>query len=486
MNKNDIWMKYEKNKVIKSNFYLRIYDSINKSNGKNVIIKEYNKRYIDKKMFESIEKFYKLINSITILETKVEKDYNYIVLEKGVFDLENYLNQRNQGLKETEEEVEKKRNLLKQSDPTEDIYSLLDFLKTPLEKFKQISKNMRKAFMDKNAKGSKFSYNLDTGQITFQGNGSDLDNIEKSEIYGQVAEVETKIISCAKNIMIKTIMHVNHLIKQVKNISKELNEINTVKNIDQDLGSKDDVKKCLDKFLEFQKNLNVISRYLKEVPEKNSKEANKNAFKFLELKKENNDFTYKIKKNDHNLEFITFLDREILPNWEEIRNNLSEGEEKTEFSQKLVSFKKSEKQVSKVLSENSSKIGRYLDETNHIGIILNDKQLKDLEYAFDWIFEVTQGFKKTKHKDIVCYFLNIAGDITTQIEKYRKHEAIIKKVCSEINTVMFVKDSVILPRMQEEDRNLLKEQSVLETLDEKIFQKSEEVLNKIKYILDIS
>ena len=130
--------------------------------------------------------------------------------------------------------------------------------------------------------------------------------------------------------MIKTIMHVNHLIKQVKNISKELNEINTVKNIDQDLGSKDDVKKCLDKFLEFQKNLNVISRYLKEVPEKNSKEANKNAFEFLEIKEENNNVTIKIKKNDHNLEFITFLDREILPNWEEIRNNLSEGEEKTE------------------------------------------------------------------------------------------------------------------------------------------------------------
>ena len=186
------------------------------------------------------------------------------------------------------------------------------------------------------------------------------------------------------------------------------------------------------------------------------------------------------------MEFITFLDREILPNWEEIRNNLSEGEEKTEFSQKLVSFKKSEKQVSKVLSENSIKIGSYLDETNHIGIILNDKQRKDLEYAFDWIFEVTQGFKKTKHKDIVCYFLNIAGDITTQIEKYRKHEAIIKKVCSEINTVMFVKDSVILPRMQEEDRNLLKEQSVLETLYKKIFQKSEKVLNNIKYILEIN
>ena len=94
----NVWVKYEKYKLIKSNFYLRIYDSINKSNGKNVIIKEYNKRYIDKKMFESIIYFYKLINSITILETKVEKDYNYIVLEKGVFDLENYLNQRNQGL----------------------------------------------------------------------------------------------------------------------------------------------------------------------------------------------------------------------------------------------------------------------------------------------------------------------------------------------------------------------------------------------------
>ena len=57
MNKNDIWMKYEKNKVIKSNFYLRIYDSINKSNGKNVIIKEYNKRYIDKKFLNQLKNF---------------------------------------------------------------------------------------------------------------------------------------------------------------------------------------------------------------------------------------------------------------------------------------------------------------------------------------------------------------------------------------------------------------------------------------------
>ena len=97
MIENDIWMKYEKNKVIKSNFYLRIYDSINKSNGEQVIIKEYNKLYVDIKKFESIEKFYKLINSITLLETIVEKDYIYIIVEKGVFDLERYLNQRNQG-----------------------------------------------------------------------------------------------------------------------------------------------------------------------------------------------------------------------------------------------------------------------------------------------------------------------------------------------------------------------------------------------------
>ena len=88
MIENEIWMKYEKNKVIKSNFYLRIYDSINKSNGEHVVIKEYNKHYIDIKKFESIEKFYKLINSITLLET---------IVEKGVFDLENYLKQRNQG-----------------------------------------------------------------------------------------------------------------------------------------------------------------------------------------------------------------------------------------------------------------------------------------------------------------------------------------------------------------------------------------------------
>ena len=71
MIENEIWMKYEKNKVIKSNFYLRIYDSINKSNGEHVVIKEHNKHYIKK--FESIEKFYKLINSITLLETIVEK-----------------------------------------------------------------------------------------------------------------------------------------------------------------------------------------------------------------------------------------------------------------------------------------------------------------------------------------------------------------------------------------------------------------------------
>ena len=71
MIENEIWMKYEKNKFIKSNFYLRIYDSINKSNGEYVVIKEYNKHYIKK--FESIEKFYKLINSITLLETIVKK-----------------------------------------------------------------------------------------------------------------------------------------------------------------------------------------------------------------------------------------------------------------------------------------------------------------------------------------------------------------------------------------------------------------------------
>ena len=73
MIENEIWMKYEKNKVIKSNFYLRIYDSINKSNREHVVIKEYNKHYIDIKKFESIEKFYKLINSITLLETIVKK-----------------------------------------------------------------------------------------------------------------------------------------------------------------------------------------------------------------------------------------------------------------------------------------------------------------------------------------------------------------------------------------------------------------------------
>ena len=93
----NVWVKYEKYKLIKSNFYLRIYDSINKSNGEQVIIKEYNKLYVDIKKFESIEKFYKLINSITLLDTIVEKDYIYIIVEKGVFDLERYLNQRNQG-----------------------------------------------------------------------------------------------------------------------------------------------------------------------------------------------------------------------------------------------------------------------------------------------------------------------------------------------------------------------------------------------------
>ena len=48
-----------------------MYDSINKSNREHVVIKEYNKHYIKK--FESIEKFYKLINSITLLETIVKK-----------------------------------------------------------------------------------------------------------------------------------------------------------------------------------------------------------------------------------------------------------------------------------------------------------------------------------------------------------------------------------------------------------------------------
>ena len=55
----------------------------------------------------------------------------------------------------------------------------------------------------------------------------------------------------------------------------------------------------------------------------------------------------------------------------------------------------------------------------------------------------------------------------------------------EINSVIYERCCIILPRMQEEDRNLLKEQSVLEIFYNKIFQKSEEVLNDIEYILKI-
>ena len=92
----NVWVKYEKYKLIKSNFYLRIYDSINKSNGEHVIIKEYDKNVFLYKQFE-FAKFYKLLNSITLLEIIEEKDYLYIIIEKGVFDLEKYLKPRNQG-----------------------------------------------------------------------------------------------------------------------------------------------------------------------------------------------------------------------------------------------------------------------------------------------------------------------------------------------------------------------------------------------------
>ena len=63
----NVWVKYEKYKLIKSNFYLRIYDSINKLNGEHVIIKEYDKNVFLYKQFE-FAKFYKLLNSITLLE----------------------------------------------------------------------------------------------------------------------------------------------------------------------------------------------------------------------------------------------------------------------------------------------------------------------------------------------------------------------------------------------------------------------------------
>ena len=63
----NVWVKYGKYCLIKSNFYLRIYDSINKLNGEHVIIKEYDKNVFLYKQFE-FAKFYKLLNSITLLE----------------------------------------------------------------------------------------------------------------------------------------------------------------------------------------------------------------------------------------------------------------------------------------------------------------------------------------------------------------------------------------------------------------------------------
>ena len=89
-----IWNKYEKAEIIKTNYYLRIYNAIKKSNKEEVIIKEYSKHLINQSIFNSIKQYYKFENSITLLEAIDEKKNYYLIVEKGFYNLENYLNKK--------------------------------------------------------------------------------------------------------------------------------------------------------------------------------------------------------------------------------------------------------------------------------------------------------------------------------------------------------------------------------------------------------
>ena len=95
MEKNNIWDKYEKQKLLGSLGYSRIFKSMNKLNRKKVLIKEYPKDII--KETKTNLRNYKLKTRIPVLEMIEGKDDFYIVIELGLTDLKKYLDERVEG-----------------------------------------------------------------------------------------------------------------------------------------------------------------------------------------------------------------------------------------------------------------------------------------------------------------------------------------------------------------------------------------------------
>ena len=90
MEKNNIWNKYEKQKLFEGHCCCRIFKSMNKLNRKKVLIKEYTKDFIKGTEILKNLRNYKLKTRIPVLEMIEGKDDFYIVIELGLTDLKKY------------------------------------------------------------------------------------------------------------------------------------------------------------------------------------------------------------------------------------------------------------------------------------------------------------------------------------------------------------------------------------------------------------
>ena len=101
MNDINIWEKYEKIQKIGISSFECIYKGKNKEKGNYVIIKEIEKKKLNKCYNISEEEFMNLINKenlISIIEIINSKDYYYIVMELCLINLEEYMKIRDKGL----------------------------------------------------------------------------------------------------------------------------------------------------------------------------------------------------------------------------------------------------------------------------------------------------------------------------------------------------------------------------------------------------
>ena len=106
MSNQDIWNKYTNEGIIGKGRYGTVYKAKEKSTNKKYAIKEINKIETSEQKFnEEIQNIKKLEseNSISIKEEKRTNDYYYIVLDYCLFNLQNYLELKNENL--TTEEI---------------------------------------------------------------------------------------------------------------------------------------------------------------------------------------------------------------------------------------------------------------------------------------------------------------------------------------------------------------------------------------------